>query len=99
MLLVICGNYNRAQRSNRQKQDLREGLKEIIGKHCLCATINKIFSSSVIVYFGGVLLVDLVLLVTWVIRTPNPLNHVLRPTPTILWAWLVSTPGHENLLL
>ena len=47
--------------------------KSLIGKHCLCATIR--FSiCSLIVDFGGALLVVPVLLVTLVLRAPNPLN-------------------------
>ena len=45
------------------------------GKHRLCVTII-FFVCSVIVDFGGD---PLVLLVTWLIRTPNPQNSAKSP--------------------
>ena len=48
------------------KQEQEEGPQKNFG--------HQIFFDSVIVDFGGVLLVVLILLVTWVIWTPNPLN-------------------------
>ena len=52
--------------------------KKNIGKHRLCAAI-RFLVSCIILDFGWLLLVLLVLLVTWFIRTPNPLNSANSP--------------------
>ena len=57
-----------------------ESDKKKFGKHRLCVTIIYLVFSD-IVDFGGVLLV---LLVTWVLRTPNPLNSAKSPW-VVLW--------------
>ena len=52
-------------------------VQNFFGKH-LCVT-NRFLGCSLIVDFGGVLLVVLVLLVTWIIWTPNPQNTTKSP--------------------
>ena len=59
-----------------KKKDL--GPNFVFGKHHLCVT-NRFLVGSVNVDLGGVLLVVLVLLVTWVNRTPKPLNSAKSP--------------------
>ena len=56
-----------------QKKNMGGGKK--FGKHHLCVTIRFLVFYD-IADFGGVLLV---LLVTWVLRTPNPLNSAKSP--------------------
>ena len=67
------------------------GSKKIVGLTHLCAT-NRFLVCSAIVDFGGVLLVLLVLLMTWVIRTPNPLNSAKSP-------WVVYVSNFSLLAL
>ena len=54
------------------------GVQIFFGKHHLCVT-NRFLLGSVIVDLGWVLVVVLVLLVTWVNRTPKPLNSAKSP--------------------
>ena len=58
-----------SQKMLGQKKNLG---KKIFGKHCLCVTFSFLVFSD-IADFGGVLLL------TWVLRTPNPLNLAKSP--------------------
>ena len=53
------------------------GSKQVLGQKKILVQKN------LFVDFGGVLLVVLVLLVTWVIRTPNPLKLSQKPMSSL----------------
>ena len=70
---ILVRNFFRSEQNFCPKKfwvRKRIWVKQKFGKHRLCVTIRFLVFSD-IADFGGVLLV---LLVTWVLCTPNPLN-------------------------